>query len=827
MRTYLRGKFTLLFLMLGLMLALPAAAWAAVTIDTSVDLSTSVATPTNVQIGSNSFNIKVWGTNGSLGSGDGKVTVGNAYSMSTAGAITQTGTTTVTLPAMNYSQCPATGGTQGCPGNPFVVPSTLTVAAGTADGKTGTLTVTQSVASGSGITLDSTPASGQVKVVNPQPTKQKQTITFGALGGKTYGDPDFNVSATASSNLPVSFAASGACSVSGNTVHITGAGNCDITASQAGDASYNPAPNVVQSFLVAKAQATVALGDLHQVYNGDPRPVSVSTTPTGLNVGVTYNGSTTAPTNAGSYNVVATINEDNYQGGTTGTLVVDKADQTITFVGPSNKTFGDADFGVSATATSGLPVSFEASGNCTVTGSTVHITGAGSCTVTAKQGGNGNYNAAPDVARTFTIAKAPVDVTLHDLGPYTYDNTAHSASATTNGPAGLTVNITYDGSSTAPTNAGSYDVVATVDDPNYQGSNSGTLTIDKAASTTTVTCTPGPFTYNGSAHTPCSAKVTGPGGLNLTPDVVYANNVNAGQASASYTYDETANYLGSSDSKTFTIDKANATVNVNGYTGVYDGNAHGATGTATGVKDESLDSLLHLGDSFTNVPGGTANWTFDGNGNYNSKSGSVQINISKATPTITWNNPAPIDYGTALSATHLNATAKGVDGNSLTGNFDYTPNAGTVLLQGTRELNVQFTPASNNYNTASKTVQIVVNPYPFNGFFQPIDNGIYNSAKAGSTIPVKFSLGGDKGLNIFLDNKVPTTQKITCDTSTPVDAIEELSTATTSGLKYDPVANQYIYNWKTATSYAGTCQRLTVTLADGSTAKSALFKFTK
>ena len=56
---------------------------------------------------------------------------------------------------------------------------------------------------------------------------------------------------------------------------------------------------------------------------------------------------------------------------------------------------------------------------------------------------------------------------------------------------------------------------------------------------------------------------------------------------------------------------------VNGYTGVYDGAAHGATGTATGVLNEPLAGL-DLGASFTNVPGGTATWTFtDGTGNYN------------------------------------------------------------------------------------------------------------------------------------------------------------------------------------------------------------------
>ena len=64
---------------------------------------------------------------------------------------------------------------------------------------------------------------------------------------------------------------------------------------------------------------------------------------------------------------------------------------------------------------------------------------------------------------------------------------------------------------------------------------------------------------------------------------------------------------------TLVIDQADATINVNGFQGVYDGDPHGATGTATGVNGEDLSSLLNLGDDFTNVPGGTANWTFAGN----------------------------------------------------------------------------------------------------------------------------------------------------------------------------------------------------------------------
>src|SRR5438445_2172959 len=78
-------------------------------------------------------------------------------------------------------------------------------------------------------------------------------IAVGALALKTFGDPDFTVSATASSGLSVSFSATGNCTVSGNTVHITGAGSCTITASQAGDSNYNAATSVDQSFTVARA----------------------------------------------------------------------------------------------------------------------------------------------------------------------------------------------------------------------------------------------------------------------------------------------------------------------------------------------------------------------------------------------------------------------------------------------------------------------------------------------------------------------------------------------------------------------------------------------
>jgi hypothetical protein len=85
----------------------------------------------------------------------------------------------------------------------------------------------------------------------------------------------------------------------------------------------------------------------------------------------------------------------------------------------------------------------------------------------------------------------------------------------------------------------------------------------------------------------------------------------------------------------FVITKADPVCNISGYADVYDGEAHGATGTCLGVGGETLAGL-DLGETFTDVPGGTAHWTFtDVTGNYNDQSGSVEIVISRRPVTVT------------------------------------------------------------------------------------------------------------------------------------------------------------------------------------------------
>ena len=136
------------------------------------------------------------------------------------------------------------------------------------------------------------------------------------------------LSATASSGLAVTFAvASGPGTVNGTNLTFTGAGSVAVVASQAGNGSWNPAPNVTNTYSVSKASATVTLGSLDQAYDGTARPVTVVTAPAGLGVTVTYAGHSWAPTNVGTYAVTATVSDAVYQGSGSGTLTVTEAIQ--------------------------------------------------------------------------------------------------------------------------------------------------------------------------------------------------------------------------------------------------------------------------------------------------------------------------------------------------------------------------------------------------------------------------------------------------------------------------------------------------------------------
>lgn len=114
--------------------------------------------------------------------------------------------------------------------------------------------------------------------------------------------------------------------------------------------------------------------------------------------------------------------------------------------------------------------------------------------------------------------------------------------------------------------------------------------------------------------------------------------------------------------------------------------------------------------------------------------------------------------------------------------------------------------------------------YTFGGLQAPVDPlPTLNSMKAGAAVPVKFSLGGDFGLDIFATGD-PKSQVVACDSTAPVDGVEQTLSAGGSGLTYDAASGLYTYVWKTDKAWAGTCRQLVLTFADGTVAR-ANFKF--
>jgi hypothetical protein len=114
--------------------------------------------------------------------------------------------------------------------------------------------------------------------------------------------------------------------------------------------------------------------------------------------------------------------------------------------------------------------------------------------------------------------------------------------------------------------------------------------------------------------------------------------------------------------------------------------------------------------------------------------------------------------------------------------------------------------------------------YGFSGFFEPVNNlPALNKVKAWRAIPIKFSLGGDYGLEI-METGYPISTAVACDTSTPIDTVEQTVSAGESSPSYDPVTGLYTYVWKTDKNWANSCRMLTIILDDGSMHQAA-FKF--
>lgn len=298
-------------------------------------------------------------------------------------------------------------------------PATVTVAPNAAGLGSGSYSASITV-TGNGIT-DAVPVGLTI-------SQATQAISFSPSSTISPTTFPFSVSLAATgggSGNPVTFSVSaGPAIVSGASLNITGAGTIAVCADQAGNNNYLAAPEVCRSITVIAASQTISFTAPASVaFGASPIPLQ-ATASSGLPVTLTaspsgvcsVSGSSLTVASVGSCAVTASqTGNSNYSAATpvTRTVVVDQASQAITFAPlttPVTFTTG-LTVPLTATASSGLPVTFSvdalSTGSGSISGSNLTISGAGSFVIDANQAGNANYAAAAQVQQTLAVNPAP------------------------------------------------------------------------------------------------------------------------------------------------------------------------------------------------------------------------------------------------------------------------------------------------------------------------------------------------------------------------------------------------------------------------------------
>jgi hypothetical protein len=363
-------------------------------------------------------------------------------------------------------------------------------------------------------------------------TKSTQTISFTTIPNKLVNDAPFAVIASASSGLPISFSiVSGPASISGSTVTITGSGTVKVRASQAGNTLYLAATNVDKSFIVSKLTQTITFPAIAtKLLNATPFVVSATTT-SGLPLTysiisgpATIEGDLVTLTGVSGNIVVratqagdATYASKYYDR----SITVSKLPQTITFPTIATKLINAGPFVVSATTTSGLPLTYSIiSGPATIVGDVVTLTGvSGSVVVRAAQVGDATY-ASKYYDRSITVNKLPQVITIPTISTKVFGGAVFVVSASSNAGVGYPVTLSYvSGPALVTQIEGSNDILITIigagaivikgtqaGDATYASTTlSRSITVSKATSTTTLVSSANP-SVAGSAVT-LTAKV--------------------------------------------------------------------------------------------------------------------------------------------------------------------------------------------------------------------------------------------------------------------------------------------------------------------------------
>ncbi|MDX6446781.1 MAG: hypothetical protein QOH71_3855 [Blastocatellia bacterium] len=426
-------------------------------------------------------------------------------------------------------------------------------------------------------------------------------------------------------------------------------------------------------------------------------------------------------------------------------ITINKGTPTIAWSNPSDIDYPTALSGTQLNATASVP------GVLTYTPPATTVLNAGNAqtlSVSFVPTDTTNYNNASKNV-SINVLKATPTITWSNPSDITYPTALSSTQL--NATASVPGVFTYAPPATAVLNAGNAQTLSVnfvpTDSVNYSNASKD-VSINVLKATPTITWSnPADITYpTALSGTQLNATGSVPGVLTYTPTATTVLNAgNAQTLSVNFVPTDATNYSNASKDVSINVQKATPTITWSNpaditYPAALSSTQLNATASVSGVLTYTppVTTVLNAG----NVQTLSVNFVPTDTINYNNASKDVSINVLKATPTITWSNPANITYPTALSGTQLNATA------SVPGVLTYTPPVTTLLNAGNAQtLSVNFVPTNTtNYNNASQNVSINVlkanQTITFGALSnKPLGSAPFNvSGSASSNLPLSFSI---------------------------------------------------------------------------------------
>jgi RHS repeat-associated protein len=488
--------------------------------------------------------------------------------------------------------------------------------------------------------------------------------------------------------------------------------------------NYTTATATVQ-LVINKAILTVTANSISRVYgaanptftatiasfvNGDTQSSAVNGTPS-----LSSSAGSTSPVGAYIINVGIGSLTSNYYTFTpaNGTLTITRATPTINWAPPAAVTYGTPLSATQLNATAsvaGTLVYSPASG-------TVLTAGTQTLSVTFTPTDTTDYSTATGTV-TQMVSPASPTLIFTAIATKTYGVSSFTVSASSASTGAITYSVnsgpaTISGSTVTITGAGTVVLGASqAATTNYTAATASTsFTVSPATPTLSFTAiaakTYGVSPFTVSASSASTGAITysvtsGPATISgSTVTITGAGTVVLGASQAA-----TTNYTAATASTSFTVSPATPVITWPTPSAVTNGTALSATQLNATASTPGTFVYSPASGTVPTVGTQTLSVTFTPTDttDYNSATATATLTVNKATPAINWATPGAITYGTALSATQLNATA------SVAGTFAYSPASGTVPTAGTQVLSVTFTPTdTTDYNSVTAIVTLTVN----------------------------------------------------------------------------------------------------------------------